>query len=309
MSGNCLASASLIARAALNDAMAASPSPWADSTIPRPWWEMASWCRTRTSSGDRAVIAEFRSMAWRMTGSASAIWPRSWRTIPKSVRPLASIAAVLGPVGEVLGQPAGQRDLAAEVLLGVVQPAVLLLEPAQVVARGGQRLAMPGHGGELGDQLLRQLDRPAVIRLGRRRVTLVAVSQAAGGDGQCQLVAGLGELGVGGQGPLELGDGPSVGRLGLGKLAVEPEEVALALVGLAQAEHILGAGGRILLDVGQHALRLHGPAIQLICLALVGPAADQEVTQQRPGAGQRRLASRPTPAAPVSGSSIAIALR
>ena len=45
---------------------------------------------------------------------------------------------------------------------------VLLLEHPQAIAGLGQRLAMAGHGGELGDQLVEQLEAPCG-NLSRRR--------------------------------------------------------------------------------------------------------------------------------------------
>ena len=83
-----------------------------------------------------------------------------------------------------------------------------------------------------------------IVLLGRLELAQLAVDPAAGVDRQRQLVADLGVLGVGGVRLLEHGDGLVVDRLGLGELAVEPQQVGLALQGLAQAQAILGGGRR-----------------------------------------------------------------
>ena len=116
-------------------------------------------------------------------------------------------------------------------------------------------------------------------------------------------------LGVGGVRPLQLGDGLVVDRLGLREFAVEPQQVALTLQGLAQAEDILGGGRRILLGVGQGPLGFQGLAVERVRLVLVGPAADQEVGQQGAGAGQRLLRVMPCARGDRQRPSISTALR
>ena len=66
-------------------------------------------------------------------------------------------ATELGPVGKVLSQPFGLRQLAAIMRLGIGRAAIPLLDHSQAVAGLGQCFAKPGNGGKLGHQGLEQL--------------------------------------------------------------------------------------------------------------------------------------------------------
>ena len=129
-------------------------------------WSLARSKRIWTSSGDLAETAALTSTARRRIGSASPRRRCAEQDDAQVAQGPGQHAAVLGAVGEVLGEPLGQRQLAAQVGLGVGEPAGVLLDQGQAVERPGQRLAVPRHGGELGDQLLEHLDGPAVVRLG-----------------------------------------------------------------------------------------------------------------------------------------------
>ena len=200
---------------------------------------------------------------------------------------------MLGAVGKVLGQPFDERELAAQVALGVGQPAGALLDQSQAVARLGQRFAVARHRGEFGDQLVEEVEGTAIIGLCLRQIAQLAVDPSARFDRQGQLIAGLGVLGVCGVGPLKLGDSLVVDRSGPGELAVEPHQVAPALQRLAQAEDILGGDAQGSLGAGEFTLDLYGLAIELFRPILVGPFANQEISQEGAGAGQRLLRLEP----------------
>jgi len=67
--------------------------------------------------------------------------------------------------------------------------------------------------------------------------------------GEMVLGASLDLFRIGGRRPLEIGDGLIIDRPGFAELAVEPQQVALALARLAQAERVFGGGSRILLGI------------------------------------------------------------
>ena len=138
---------------------------------------------------------------------------------------------------------------------------------------------MAGHGRKLGHQLLEQLECAAEVFFGRREVADLAIDPATSVDGQRELVADLGLLGVGGVCPLQLGDALVKDWLGLRETPVEPEQVGLALQGLAQAKPVFGRGGRVFLRIGQNLLRRERLLVKDIRLPGVGSAADQKIPQ------------------------------
>ncbi len=149
------------------------------------------------------------------------------------VRP--SCATVLGALGEVLGEPLDQRQLAHQVGLGVGQTASILFDQAQAVACLGQRLAKTRHGGKLSDQGVKQLQGVTIVLLGLFEITQLFMDPAAEVESQCQLVADLTVTGVGRVGFFEYGNCLVIDNLGRLELAVQSEKVGLALEGLSQA--------------------------------------------------------------------------